>query len=40
MNKRRGGVGVGVANGYLYAMGGFDAPASNPAASRFDCVER
>lgn len=40
MTKRRGGVGVGVANGYLYAMGGHDAPASNPSASRFDCVER
>ncbi|KAK3918193.1 Kelch-like protein 5 [Frankliniella fusca] len=40
MAKRRGGVGVGVANGYLYAMGGHDAPASNPSASRFDCVER
>lgn len=40
MSKRRGGVGVGVVNGYLYALGGHDAPASNPSASRFDCVER
>ncbi|XP_015599549.1 kelch-like protein 5 [Cephus cinctus] len=40
MAKRRGGVGVGVLNGYLYALGGHDAPASNPSASRFDCVER
>uniref|UniRef100_T1IKY9 Kelch-like protein diablo n=1 Tax=Strigamia maritima TaxID=126957 RepID=T1IKY9_STRMM len=40
MSKRRGGVGVGVINGYLYALGGHDAPASNPNASRFDCVER
>ncbi|XP_076062462.1 kelch-like protein 5 isoform X1 [Oratosquilla oratoria] len=40
MAKRRGGVGVGVVNGYLYAVGGHDAPASNPCASRFDCVER
>ena len=40
MSKRRGGVGVAVAHGYLYAFGGHDAPASNPSASRFDCVER
>jgi len=40
MSKRRGGVGVGVVNGCLYALGGHDAPASNPNASRFDCVER
>lgn len=40
MNKRRGGVGVGVMNGYLYALGGHDVPASHPSASRFDCVER
>ncbi|XP_063227513.1 kelch-like protein 5 [Bacillus rossius redtenbacheri] len=40
MSRRRGGVGVGVINGYLYALGGHDAPASNPSASRFDCVER
>lgn len=40
MARRRGGVGVGVVNGYLYAVGGHDAPASNPCASRFDCVER
>lgn len=40
MAKRRGGVGVGVMNGYLYALGGHDVPASNPSAARFDCVER
>lgn len=40
MNRRRGGVGVAVCNGFLYAVGGHDAPASNPTASRFDCVER
>lgn len=40
MIKRRGAVGVGVLNGYLYAVGGHDAPASIPSASRFDCVER
>ncbi|EFN84980.1 Kelch-like protein 5 [Harpegnathos saltator] len=40
MSKRRGGVGVGVVNGCLYALGGHDAPASNPNASRFNCVER
>lgn len=40
MSKRRGGVGVGVINGCLYALGGHDVPASNPNASRFDCVER
>lgn len=40
MNKRRGGVGVAVAHGFLYAFGGHDAPASNPSAARFDCVER
>ncbi|XP_069985042.1 kelch-like protein 5 isoform X2 [Penaeus vannamei] len=40
MARRRGGVGVGVVNGFLYAVGGHDAPASNPCASRFDCVER
>lgn len=40
MNKRRGGVGVGVANGYLYALGGHDCPASNPAVCRTETVER
>lgn len=40
MARRRGGVGIGVCNGFLYALGGQDAPANNPAASRFDCVER
>jgi len=41
MCKRRGGVGVGVVNGCLYAVGGHDAPAaSNPAQSRFNCMER
>ena len=40
MSKRRGGVGVGAVNGCLYALGGHDAPATNPNASRYDCVER
>lgn len=40
MANQRGGVGVGVVNGYLYALGGHDAPASNPLASHFDSVER
>lgn len=40
MIKRRGSVGVGVLNGYLYAVGGHDAPASNPSMLRCDCVER
>lgn len=40
MSRRRGGVGVAVANGFLYVFGGQDAPSNNPAASRFDCVER
>lgn len=40
MSRRRGGVGVTTCNGYLYAVGGHDAPASNPTSSRFDCVER
>lgn len=31
---------VGVVNGYLYAMGGHDYPASNPSALRTDSVER
>lgn len=40
MNKRRGGVGVGVLNGFLYALGGHDCPASNPAVYRTETVER
>ena len=40
MSKRRGGVGVTTCGGFLYAVGGHDAPASNPQSSRFDCVER
>lgn len=40
MNKRRGGVGVGVANGFLYAFGGHDCPASNPSVKRNETVER
>ena len=32
---------VGVVNGFLYAIGGHDAPAvSNPQQSRFNCMER
>lgn len=40
MNKRRGGVGVGIANGFLYALGGHDCPASNPSVCRTETVER
>ena len=36
MSRRRGGVGVAACRGFLYAVGGHDAPAS----SRFDSVER
>ncbi|XP_076253824.1 kelch-like protein 5 [Rhynchophorus ferrugineus] len=38
--RRKGCVGVATANGHLYVFGGQDAPANNPTASRFDCVER
>ena len=31
---------VGVANGYLYALGGHDCPASNPSVCRTETVER
>ncbi|KAG8223349.1 hypothetical protein J437_LFUL001227 [Ladona fulva] len=40
--RRRGGV-VAVAapeHGAIYAIGGHDAPSSNPTAARFQCVER
>ena len=41
MSKRRGCVGVGVCNsGYLYAIGGHDAPASNALSKLTDTVER
>ena len=40
MLQRRGGVGVGVVNGCLYALGGSDAPATSPNSSKFSCVER
>lgn len=40
MSKRRGGVGVATCNGFLYAVGGHEAPASNPSCCRFDCAER
>ena len=40
MSKRRGGVGVGVCSGYLYAIGGHDAPASNHASKLSETVER
>ena len=40
LNRRRGGVGLGVLNGHLYAVGGHDAPASSPTVNRLDCVER
>uniref|UniRef100_A0A671MZ71 Kelch-like protein 5 n=1 Tax=Sinocyclocheilus anshuiensis TaxID=1608454 RepID=A0A671MZ71_9TELE len=40
MSKRRGGVGVATWNGFLYAIGGHDAPASSLASRLSDCVER
>uniref|UniRef100_A0A8B9Z2I2 Kelch like family member 5 n=1 Tax=Buteo japonicus TaxID=224669 RepID=A0A8B9Z2I2_9AVES len=40
MSKRRGGVGVTTWNGFLYAIGGHDAPASNLTSRLSDCVER
>ncbi|XP_037073555.1 kelch-like protein 5 [Pollicipes pollicipes] len=40
MLQRRGGVGVGVVNGCLYALGGSDAPATSPNSLKFSCVER
>uniref|UniRef100_A0A8C7J6U7 Uncharacterized protein n=1 Tax=Oncorhynchus kisutch TaxID=8019 RepID=A0A8C7J6U7_ONCKI len=40
MAKRRGGVGVATWNGFLYAIGGHDAPASSLASRLSDCVER
>ena len=27
-------------NGFLYAVGGHEAPATNPTCSRFECAER
>lgn len=40
MSKRRGGVGVATHNGYLYVVGGHDAPAPNHCSRLSDCVER
>lgn len=40
MAKRRGGVGVATWHGFLYAIGGHDAPASSLASRLSDCVER
>ena len=40
MSKRRGGVGVGVCGGHLYAIGGHDAPASNQMSKLSETVER
>ena len=40
MAKRRGGVGVATWNGFLFAIGGHDAPASSLASRLSDCVER
>lgn len=40
MIQRRSGVAVGVLNGFLYALGGHDSPASNPSVSRTETVER
>lgn len=40
MANCRGGVGVGVANGCLYALGGYDATAKGSNACRYSSVER
>jgi N-acetylneuraminic acid mutarotase len=40
LNMRRGGVGVAVLSGYLYALGGHDHPANNPTVCRTETVER
>lgn len=40
MSKRRGGVGVTTGGGFLYAVGGHEAPATNPTCCRFECAER
>lgn len=40
MQYRRSGVGVGVLNGFLYAVGGHDSPTSNPSVVRTETVER
>lgn len=40
MAKRRGGVGVATWHGFLYAIGGHDAPASSLSSRLSDCVER
>lgn len=40
MQYRRSGVGVGVLNGFLYAVGGHDTPTSNPSVVRTETVER
>lgn len=31
---------MAVSNGYLYALGGHDCPASNPSVCRTETVER
>lgn len=36
MIKRRGAVGVGVLNGYMYAVGGYDGTGWS---GKFECVE-
>lgn len=36
MIKRRGAVGVGVLNGYMYAVGGYDGAGWS---NKFECVE-
>lgn len=40
MIRRRSGIAVGVLNGFLYALGGLDSPASNPSVCRTHTVER
>ena len=40
MSQKRGGLGVAVANGCLYAIGGHDTPVSQQTSKQLDCVER
>ena len=40
MLKRRGGVGVGVCAGCIYAIGGHDAPASSQMSRLQETVDR
>lgn len=40
MLKRRGGIGVGVCGGCIYAIGGHDAPASSQISKIQETVDR